>query len=223
MTIEYLLDNFQVFRKNTIRHSILYYIAKRYLAKTKDYHVGKYHSILTSKLSVFRRERIYLPDNELFDFLIFCYLSNYVNYKVVMVFKKLHLNNFADFFRDDLIQKLNTNELTKNIELNHLANCLEFQRKAKHYYEIYIKELSARPYCKQVIDDRSRGQHITDDSHERKYDVQKICDELSGAQREVISVYTGLLKTSFRARISIKNWHLHDLSSFNDLHEEKGS
>lgn len=202
MTLETFLDTFKVFKRNELRYSILYYIAKKAIKDRENYHAGKTHALMTSKMSVFRMNKIRLPDNELFDFLIFCYFLNTVTFKVINVFKKAHIYTIDDFFKDDLITKLNNNELTKNIELNHLANCLMFQREAKELYAIYNQKLSTKPECQRILTDRQGRQSSKIDTYQGQFDVQAICDELADSQRQTYTFYSGILGTTDRPRSS---------------------
>ncbi len=194
--VEMFLNNFKVFQNNEYRYSILYYLAKQQLQKKDDTHTGKMHSILTSKLSTFRRERTFLPDNELYDFLIWCYFIDKINYKIISVFKKAHIYTMEDLFKDNLIEVLNTNELTKNIELNHLANCLMFQRESKELYEVYRKQLSDVPNCQSELNERKGGRFLSLDPHTQVNIVQAIGSEIHKARRECVTYYSKILGTS---------------------------
>lgn len=202
MTIETFLLELKVFRRNTIRNSILYYFAKDYIRKRDDYHAGRVHALSTSRLAVVRMNKIMLPENELMDFLLFCYFLNEVSFKVINVFKRANIHSIDMFFRNDLITVLKNNELTKHIEINMLSECLNFQRKARQYYEVYTNKLSSCLVSKSVINNRSRGQYATDDSFEKEYDLQKLCDELYYPKNRVVTYYSGLLGASDRPRSS---------------------
>lgn len=202
MTAKIFLDTFRVFRRNDTRYSVLYYISKKTIKKRDGYHVGRTHALMTSKMSVFRLNKIHLPDNELFDFLIWAYFINSVNFKVINVFKKANIYTFDDFFKDDLINKLNTNELTKNIELSHLANCLMFQREAKELYEIYNRQISPLTVCEQILNDRQSRQQIKDDTYQGIYELQKLSDELFDTQRICVTWYSKILGSNDRPRSS---------------------
>lgn len=202
MKLQTFLDTYKVFKRNNTRYAILYYLAKKAVKERDDYHAGRTHALMTSRMSVFRMNRIHLPDNDLFDFLIWCYFMNTVTYKVLSVYKKANIYTVEHFFKDDLITKLNNNELTKNIELNHLANCLMFQREAKGLYEIYNKQLSNVTVIKQILNERSCREQISINTYQGKYDIQKLNDELVDAQRACVTWYSGLLGASDRPRSS---------------------
>lgn len=109
------------------------------------------------------------------------------------------------FFRDDLITILKNHELTRNIDIAHLSECLNFQIKAKGLYEFYIRKLSTSPICQSIINHSESERFFTDDSFQGVYCLQSLCDELSRKKREILTWYSAILKVSYPTRLSIKN------------------